>query len=81
MDVPLTVTQAIEGRDAMAKDLYVNREEEEKRREEERTPVCYVLCVVCNLYVCDVWCAMCGVQCAVCGVMCVVILSMCQACY
>ena len=72
MDVPLTVTQAIEGRDAMAKDLYVNREEEEKRREPlcAMCCVCYVLCVVCNLYVCDVWCAMCGVQCAVCGDVC-----------
>ena len=71
MDVPLTVTQAIEGRDAMAKDLYVNREEEEKRREEERTPVCYVLCVLCAVcrlqfvcvrcVVCYVWRTMCYV--------------------
>ena len=76
MDVPLTVTQAIEGRDAMAKDLYVNREEEEKRREEERrgeNPC--VLCAVCAL--CCVsfaicMCAMCGVLCVAYNVLCVV---------
>ena len=57
MDVPLTVTQAIEGRDAMAKDLYVNREEEEKRRE-PLCAMCGVLCVAYNVLcvVCDVCC-------------------------
>ena len=66
MDVPLTVAQAIEGRDAMAKDLYVNREEEIR---ESLCATCCVLCAVCRLqFVCVrcvvcyvLWCTMCGV--------------------
>jgi hypothetical protein len=66
MDVPLTVAQAIEGRDAMAKDLYVNREEEIR---ESLCATCCVLCAVCRLQFVCVRCVVCymccGVQCVV----------------